>query len=152
MAPAAEYAKRGAANRDTGRRFGQWARNPEWEANAVSAILKVAMVDVAVRGGLDPTMGQSPFALQRSQCFERHLFPDDARIPRAELRKLGFCPKPPKDLRTPECVTSAKTCRDLDEARPHTLKSDSFSEQEGYRPGGPTLVAGATICVPGHAR
>ena len=37
------------------------------------------MADVAKREGLDPTMGQSPFALARGETFERALFRDDAK-------------------------------------------------------------------------
>jgi hypothetical protein len=46
------------------------------------------MVAVALQEGLAPTMGQSPFALQRGQRFERQLFRDDAKVLRAELPAL----------------------------------------------------------------
>lgn len=64
----------GMENRDTRRRFEQWGKNPGCEANAVSAILGISMVEVAEREGLTSMMGQSPFALQRGQRFERQLF------------------------------------------------------------------------------
>ena len=47
------------------------------------------MVDVAAREGLAPTMGQSPFALQRGQRFERQLFREDAAVLRSELENAG---------------------------------------------------------------
>src|SRR4051812_2567596 len=62
--------------RDTRRRFEQWARNPHCQANALSAVHNVAMADVAKHEGHKPTMGQSPFAIQRGQTFERSLFRD----------------------------------------------------------------------------
>jgi hypothetical protein len=64
---------------DTRRRFEQWAKNPDCEANTVSAVAGISMAEVAKREGLEPTMGQSPFALARGETFERALFADDAR-------------------------------------------------------------------------
>jgi hypothetical protein len=63
---------------DTRRRFEQWAKNPDCEANTISAVAGVSMADVAKAEGLEPTMGQSPFALARGTTFERGLFANDA--------------------------------------------------------------------------
>src|SRR4051812_15009459 len=63
---------------DTRRRFEQWAKNPDCEANTISAVAGVSMADVAKVENLDPTMGQSPFALARGTTFERALFRDNA--------------------------------------------------------------------------
>src|SRR5438552_14469362 len=60
--------------RDTRLRFEQWARNPVCEANTLSAVHGISMVEVAKAEGSRVTMGQSPFALARGQTFERGLF------------------------------------------------------------------------------
>ena len=150
MASAAD-ANQGATNRDTRRRFEQWAQNPECEANATSAILGVSMVDVAVREGLKPTMGQSPFALQRGQQFERQLFRDDAQLLRAELEKASVLPTEPSGFADLRMRHLGGPCRDLDEARTRTLDLLRSLAKEGVGPKGLSLVAGATICVPGRA-
>jgi hypothetical protein len=151
MASAAEDANPGDANRDTRRRFEQWARNPECEANAASAILGVSMVDVAIREGLKPTMGQSPFALQRGQRFERQLFRDDAQVLRAELEKTDVLPSEPPGFTDLRMRNLGGTCRNLEEARLRTLELFRSLAKEGLGAQGPSLVAGATICVPGRA-
>jgi hypothetical protein len=63
---------------DTRRRFEQWAKNPDCEANTISAVAGVSMADVAQQEGLKPTMGQSPYALARGTTFERALFANGA--------------------------------------------------------------------------
>src|SRR6266850_1290655 len=63
-----------AGRRDTRLRFEQWARNPACEANTLSAVHGIPMVEVAKAEGSRITMGQSPFALARGQTFERGLF------------------------------------------------------------------------------
>src|SRR5687767_8182075 len=67
-------AKPDKGRRDTRLRFEQWARNPACEANTLSAVHGIPMVDVAKAEGGRITMGQSPFALARGQTFERGLF------------------------------------------------------------------------------
>src|ERR1043166_5448113 len=64
----------GKEHRDTRLRFEQWARNPACEANTLSAVHGIPMVDVARAEGGRITMGQSPFALARGMTFERGLF------------------------------------------------------------------------------
>jgi hypothetical protein len=56
--------------RDTRLRFEQWARNPACEANTLSAVHGIPMVEVAKAEGSQITMGQSPFALARGQTFD----------------------------------------------------------------------------------
>jgi hypothetical protein len=53
--------------RDTRRRFEQWAKNPLCDANAISAVLGVAMGEVVEAEGGKRTAGQSPFALANGQ-------------------------------------------------------------------------------------
>jgi hypothetical protein len=138
-------------SRDTRRRFEQWARNPECEANAASAILGVSMVDVATREGLTPNMGQSPFALQRGQRFERQLFRNDAEVLRAELEKAAVLPAGSKGFGDFRMRQLGGSCRTLDEARERTLQLLGVLAKSGAGSKTPSLVAGATICVPGRA-
>lgn len=138
-------------SRDTRRRFEQWANNPECQANAASALLGVSMVEVAKRDGLEPTMGQSPFALQRGQRFERQLFHEEARVLRAELEKAGVLPSGSKGLADFRLRQVGGASRNLDEARESTLRLFEGLADRGVDGKTPSLVAGATICVPGRA-
>lgn len=137
--------------RDTRRRFEQWSSNPECEANAASAILGVSMVDVAVREGLTPNMGMSPFARQRGERFERNLLRNDAELLRAELEKVGVLPSGSKGLADFRLRHLGGPCRDLDDARGRTLHLLRSLAKNGLVEKAPTLVAGATIRVPGRA-
>jgi hypothetical protein len=60
--------------RNTRARFEQWVKNPQCEANALSAILNVKMNEVAKSLGYNPEYGQSPFAITRGLQFEGWLF------------------------------------------------------------------------------
>lgn len=79
-----------SGRRDTRRRLEQWLANPACAANAVSAVAGVSMADVAVAEGLEPTMGQSPFAIARGVTFEASLLRDDAKTLREELARVGI--------------------------------------------------------------
>jgi hypothetical protein len=137
--------------RDTRRRFEQWAHNPECQANAISAILGVSMVDVAKREGLEASMGQSPFALQRGQRFERQLFRDDAKALRAELENAGVLPPGSQGLADYRMRQVGGPCANLDEAHKRTLEFFGDLAKRGISKDTASLVAGATICVPGRA-
>ena len=67
-------------HRDTRRRFEQWARNPHCQANVISAVHNIPMAVVVKAGGGKPSMGQSPFAIQRGQSFEKSLFRNGGRM------------------------------------------------------------------------
>lgn len=138
-------------NRDTRRRFEQWGKNPNCEANAVSAILGVSMVSVAEREGLTSTMGQSPFALQRGQRFERLLFRNDAELLRSELEKAQVLPKGSQGFADFRLRLHGGSCANLNDAREQTRELLSRLAKEGVTNKTPTIVAGATICVPGRA-
>lgn len=138
-------------SRDTRRRFEQWAHNPECEANALSAILGVSMVDVALREGLEPNMGQSPFALQRGQRFERQLFQDKAALLRGELERAGVLPNGSTGFADFRMRRHGGTCQHLDEACAKTLDLFRSLAKSGLTRKTPSLVAGATLCVPGRA-
>jgi hypothetical protein len=80
------------ARRNTRGRFEQWAKNPTCEANTLSAVHNVRLDKVAEKVGLDPSFGQSPFALARGNIFEAGLFYDDAARLRAALERKGSLP------------------------------------------------------------
>jgi hypothetical protein len=109
------------------------------------------MVEVATREGLTPNMGQSKFALQRGQRFERQLLRNGAELLRTELEKAGVLRPGSKgfaDLRIREVGGS---CLTLDEARERTMKLLGALAKNGMVGKMPSLVAGGTICVPGRA-
>ena len=141
----------GMENRDTRRRFEQWGKNPGCEANAVSAILGVSMVEVAEREGLTSTMGQSPFALQRGQRFERQLFGNGAELLRTELENAAVLPKGSQGFADFRMRLHGGSCANLNDARERTRELLSGLAEEGVTSKTPTIVAGATICVPGRA-
>lgn len=73
--------------KNTRGRFEQWVKNPQCEANALSAVLNVKMNEVAKSLGYNPEFGQSPFAISRGLQFEGWLFKDDAKVLRESLVK-----------------------------------------------------------------
>ncbi len=73
-------------------RFEQWAKNPECEANTVSAVLNVRMGKVAASLGLPDNKGISPFAVTRGYLFEKRLFDADAAVLREQLEKKNVLP------------------------------------------------------------
>jgi hypothetical protein len=80
------------ARRNTRGRFEQWAKNPTCEANTLSAVHNVRLDKAAEKAGLEPSFGQSPFALARGNAFEAGLFYDDAARLRAALERKGSLP------------------------------------------------------------
>lgn len=143
---------RPASSRDTRRRFEQWARNPDCEANTLSALLDVPMAEVARAEGLAPTTGQSPMALIRGQQFEAQLLRDDAARLRGELEQAGVLPTGSSGLLDLRMRRNGGPMKNLDEAREET--SAFLHQLAEASPGahqGVTLVAGATISVPGGA-
>lgn len=141
------------SNRDTRRRFEQWASNPRCVANTVSAVRNVRMVEVAERAGVRPTFGASPFALGRGEQFERDLLDDGAArlidaMSRAEALDptlSGFV-----DLRTRENGGSDRSISGLDHAisRTSELLGRIGSAQGDDLFELPALVAAATLRIP----
>ncbi len=134
--------------RDTRARFERWARNPQCDANAKAAVLGVSMASVAKREGLEPTTGQSPFALARGQTFERRLFRDDAEQLRLALVEAGVLPAAARgflDLRTRK---NGGSLASLDVALERTT---DFFRAAAAGESVPAIVAGPTIRVPGRA-
>ena len=137
------------SHRDTRRRFEQWARNPLCQANDLSAVHNVPMAKVAEHEGLKRTMGQSPFAIQRGQIFERALFRDDARTLVDALKAAGVLPAQASGLADFRLRISGGKYHSLDDARSAT--SAWLQELARRRPRGsaPWLAAGATVSIPG---
>jgi len=77
-------------SRNTRARFEQWVKNPQCEANALSAVLNVKMTEVAKSLGYDPEFGQSPFAITRGLQFEGWLFKENAKVLHSSLVKTGM--------------------------------------------------------------
>lgn len=140
-----------ATSRDTRRRFEQWARNPDCEANTLSALLAIPMAEVAVAEGHEPTTGQSPMALIRGQQFEAQLLRDDAARLRAELEGTGVLPAGSSGLLDLRMRRNGGPMKNLDVAREatsaflHRLATMTKGNLET------SLVAAATISVPGGA-
>lgn len=85
--------RRPEQNRDTRRRFEQWAQNPACEANTMSAVHNVKMAKVAERAGFEPSFGASPFALFRGDQFERNLLNNNGERLFPELVRTGVLPE-----------------------------------------------------------
>lgn len=78
------------------RRMEQWLQNAECEANTLSALLGVSMLDVAQQE--DPSIkggGQSPFAIARGVTFERDLLKQNADVLVQSLLASGLLQAPP---------------------------------------------------------
>jgi hypothetical protein len=80
------------ARRNTRGRFEQWAKNPTCEANTLSAVHNIRLDKAAEAAGLEPSFGQSPFAVARGNIFEAGLFYDDGQRLRSALERKGALP------------------------------------------------------------
>ncbi len=140
--------KRDDSHRDTRRRFEQWARNPQCQANVLSAVHNIRMVDVAKAEGVKATMGQSPFAIARGQTFEKVLFRKGAATLIGALKKSGVLPERADEFLDLRLRLNGGLCHSLDES----LEKTASLLRELARGKGktlPWLVAGATVHVPG---
>lgn len=137
-----------SASRDTRRRLEQWLANPACEANAVSAVAGVSMADVARAEGLEPTMGQSPFAIARSVTFEAALFRDDAKALREELARVGVPGGEVPGLLDLRLRMNGGSIADQETASVKTREwlHAAASNPQSVAP----LVASATLKVPGQ--
>jgi hypothetical protein len=135
-------------------RFEQWANNPGCEANTMSAVHNVKMANVAVRAGVTPTFGASPFALARGEQFEFNLLRDDAARLLPALIESGVLPDGSTrlhDLRIRMNRGTDVSLLDLDVACERTLE---LLERIGAARGRaqvealPAIIAGATIKLP----
>jgi len=132
---------------DTRRRFEQWARNPECQANVVSAVHGIGMAKVVEAEGGEPTMGQSPFALGRGVTFEKRLFENGGATIGADLAEAGVLPSTDFEFHDFRLRKNGGTQQNLDSALSATrayLKALAKSP-----PSRAALIVGATVVVPG---
>jgi hypothetical protein len=139
--------------RDTRRRLDQFVANPACRANVLSAVHDIPMAQVAAALGLDPQVGQSPFAIGRGQGFERLLYADGAARLFAALVAAGVLPSSASgfvDLRT---RLNGGRIADLDEAC--ALFAEllrRFASASGpERAALPAIVAAPALRIPGRA-
>jgi hypothetical protein len=136
------------SHRDTRRRFEQWTRNPQCQANVVSAVHNIRMADVAKAEGAKASMGQSPFAIARGQTFEKVLFRNEAEAITKALKKANVLPENAEGFGDLRLRLNGGRCKSLDEALGKT--ADLLRElASGKARTVPWLVAGATVRVPG---
>ncbi len=135
------------ARRNTRGRFEQWAKNPTCHANTLSAVHNIRLDLAATAAGLDPSFGQSPFALARGNTFEAGLFYDAAARLRSALEKRGGLPQGSAgflDLRLK--MNRGTSQRTVDEALQHT--SDWLRAIATNPTGAASIVAGPLIKIP----
>jgi len=135
------------ARRNTRGRFEQWVKNPQCEANTLSAVLNVKLSDVAKSLNYEPEYGQSPFAIQRGLQFEGWLFKEDAEVIRGAMEKIELLPADSAgflDLRLTS--NGGKTVRSTDEAleKSHALITNLVNVEFDA----PTIVAGLLLKIP----
>ncbi|HPW20029.1 MAG TPA: hypothetical protein PLE61_04365 [Vicinamibacterales bacterium] len=138
------------SHRDTRRRFEQWARNPQCQANVISAVHNIPMARVAEQETGRSTMGQSPFAIARGQAFEKSLFRNGGRLLLEALKRSRVLPDEAAGLADFRMRMHGGTCRNLDEALAGTADLLRRLAAKPGRPGRPWLVAGATVRIPGN--
>ena len=132
--------------RNTRARFEQWARNPACRANTVSAVHNIAMAEVAKQERLEPTFGQSPFAIARGSTFERMLLRDGgARLLEALIEK-EVLPRKASGLEDLRIRMNGGPQRSLEAAVVAT--ANLVSRVASRSPGLPAAAAGATIRIP----
>jgi hypothetical protein len=136
------------ARRNTRMRFEQWARNPSCEANTFSAVHNVRMADVARSIGLEPTFGQSPFAIARGQDFESFLFRQGGarlieQLVESDVVPEGGCDFVDFRLRM-NGGTKLHSLDDAIEATADLLRSLDQGPDRAL----PLLVAGTTVRIP----
>lgn len=141
-----------AQRRDTRRRFEQWAKNPDCEANTTSAVAGVAMADVAEAEGLTPTMGQSPFALARGTTFERSLFENDGVRIIDALIDAEVLPKRSSGFLDLRLRMNGGPIADQEAADANTCELLARAADQGGKGVRklPAAVASATLKVPGQ--
>lgn len=134
--------------KNTRSRFEQWVKNPQCEANALSAVLNVKMNEVAKSLGYNPEYGQSPFAITRGLQFEGWLFKNKAEVLRQSLVKTkllsdtdtGFA-----DLRL--TMNGGAKIKSVDEAIEKSLKllQNVITQKASEIP---NIVAGLAVRIP----
>lgn len=134
--------------RNTRARFEQWVKNPQCEANALSAVLNVKMNEVAKSLGYNPEYGQSPFAITRGLQFEGWLFKEEAKVLQSSLIKTGMLEESETgltDLRL--TMNGGSKIKSIDQALEKSLeliKSLGSTKSNNT----PAIVAGLAVRIP----
>jgi len=136
------------ARRNTRGRFEQWVKNPQCEANTLSAVLNVKLAEVALSLGYQPEYGQSPFAVTRGLQFESWLFKDEAKVIRESMERVGILEENSSgflDLRL--TMNGGKNIKSVDDALEKSLQLFvSLSDDKHFTP--PTIIAGLMLKIP----
>lgn len=145
--------KRPESQRDTRRRFEQWAANPHCGANTLSAVHNIKMDNVAAHAGFKPSFGASPFALFRGDQFERNLLRDGAERLYLELQRTEVLPDTSAgllDLRISMNGGTDPSLMTLDDACDKTLEAlRTIGRASGDDLSGlPGVIAAATVKLP----
>lgn len=127
-------------------RFEQWAKNPECEANTVSAVLNVRMGKVASSLGLPDNKGISPFAVTRGYLFERRLFDNDAAVLRGQLEKTGVLP--PGSTGFADFRLKSNFGTSIESMEEALMESEKFIRSLTKDGLVPSIVTGLTIRLP----
>ena len=134
--------------KNTRARFEQWVKNPQCEANALSAVLNVKMRDVAESLGYRAEYGQSPFAITRGLQFEAWLYKDNAKVFRENLIKSNLLSESDsgfEDLRL--TMNGGKRIKKVEEAIVESEKLlKRLSEDKDFSP--PSIIAGLALRIP----
>jgi hypothetical protein len=140
--------------RDTRRRLDQFIANPNCQANVLSAVHDIPMLQVARSLGFDPQSGQSPFAIGRGIVFERSLYADVAARLFAALVAAGVLSPSASgfvDLRT---RLNGGDLPNLDVAQARfedMLRTFATAGDDERRASLPAIVAAPALRIPGRA-
>ena len=136
------------ARRNTRGRFEQWVKNPQCEANTLSAVLNVKLADVARHLGYKPEYGQSPFAVTRGLQFEDWLFREEAKVIRQAMEKVSILEQESKgflDLRL--TMNGGQFVKSIDQAQDESHKLlRALSDDSKFVP--PSIIAGLMLRIP----
>jgi hypothetical protein len=139
--------------RDVRRRLEQYAAHPGCEANVLSAVHDVPMDAVARWVGLDPKVGQSPFAIARGQQFEASLFEKEGARLRAALIEKQVLPANSTGFLDLRITRNKGPMADIAASRGafRELLAAFLREPRAAMGPQPSLVAGPSMSVPGKA-
>lgn len=139
--------------RDTRRRLDQFIANPSCNANVLSAVHDIPMLQVARSLGLAVEGGQSPFAISRGHTFERTLYANDGERLFAALIRAGVLPAGASGLIDLRLKVNGGTLAEIDEARErfeallHRFAATPREERASL----PSVIAAPALRIPGRA-
>lgn len=111
------------------------------------------MDKVAEAEGLEPSMGQSPFAISRGQIFERELLAEQASRLIKTLKEALVIPESAAGLGDLRLRMNGGPVADLDTALDETaqiLRAAAQCDQDKLYASVPAVIASATLRVPGQ--